>query len=292
MSDHGDSALTENEIRCKIEKVERVTQMKRKKTKTTVLYAAVAVILIGVLAFAGYQALKIYIPQSNESRDFALIKEEAGIEDISAQTIIDGSKSPKSDSSSEDNAAMKKLAKKNSDFVGWLSIEDTEIDYPVMKSSESDPEYYLHRDFDKNYSYSGTLFIGEGCNADSDIFVIYGHNMNSGSMFGSLDSYKSGSFALEHKDIVFRTPDETRVYRVFAAFQTKLVPEESDEFAYYRSVGKLSEEEYNKALENIRNMSEIAMNDVPKYPDQIMFLSTCYYHTDEGRFVTAAYRIV
>ena len=282
--------------------------MKRKKLKTPALYYVIAIILIGVLAFAGYQALRIYLPQSKESGDFASVKEKAGIEDISAQEIIDQSKSSKPSSSDNpadqeetsgtdktvtvtDNSSFQILTESNSDFVGWLSIEDTEIDYPVMKSSESDPEYYLHRDFNKNYSYSGTLFIGEGCDADSDAFVIYGHNMNSGSMFGSLDSYKSGSFALEHKDIVFRTEKENRVYRVFAAFQTRLVPEGSDEFAYYRSVGSLSKTEYDEMLENIRNMSLISLNEAPEYPEQIMFLSTCYYHTDEGRFVVAAYRI-
>ena len=278
--------------------------MKRKKRITSVLYCALAVILIGVLAFAGYQALKIYIPQSEESKEFESVKQEADVKDISAQEIIDaagagtgssksGSPAGKTSSSAAaDNAPFRALNKSNSDFVGWLSIEDTVIDYPVMKSAESDPEFYLHRDFDKNYSFSGTLFIGEGCNADSDAFVIYGHNMNSGSMFGSLDSYKSGSFALAHKDIVFRTPKENRVYRVFAAFQTKLLPEDSDEFAYYRSVGELSRDEYDDALENIQKMSLISLNEAPKFPEQIMFLSTCYYHTDEGRFVVAAYRIV
>ena len=278
--------------------------MKRKKLKTPALYYVLAIILIAILAFAGYQALKIFIPQSQESRGFESIKEEAGVKDIDAKDIIDESGSSKSgdpaDKSTDpagkaanttDSTPFVTLTKKNSDFVGWLSIKDTVIDYPVMKSSEDDPEFYLHRDFDKNYSFSGTLFIGEGCDADSDAFVIYGHNMNSGSMFGSLDSYKSGSFALEHKDIVFRTQKENRVYRVFAAFQTKILPEDSDEFAYYRSVGELSKEEYNAALENIQKMSVISLNEAPKYPQQIMFLSTCYYHTDQGRFVVAAYRI-
>lgn len=278
--------------------------MKRKRYKTPAIYYVIAIILIGILAFSGYQALKIYLPQSKESRDFEAIKEEAGIEDVNAKEIIGSTEDSGADTPSDisersgtgssaaaDTEPFRRLSGVNSDFVGWLSIEDTVIDYPVMKSSESDPEFYLHRDFDKNYSYSGTLFIGEGCNADSDAFVIYGHNMNAGTMFGSLDSYKSGSFALEHKDIVFRTPKENRVYRVFAAFQTTLLPEGADGFAYYRSVGKLTEGEYDTALENIRQMSLISMNDSPEYPEQILFLSTCYYHTDEGRFVVAAYRI-
>lgn len=264
--------------------------MKRKKLRTPPLYYVTAVILIVILAFAGIQALIIYIPQSAESRGFDSIKEEVGLEDVKASDILDDTGKSESPAAS-DRAPFIALNKKNSDFVGWLSIEDTEIDYPVMKSDESDPEFYLHHDFDKNYSYSGTLFIGEGCDADSDVFVIYGHNMNSGSMFGSLDSYKSGSFALGHKDIVFRTHKENRVYRVFAAFQTKMLPENSDEYAYYRSVGKLSKSEYNEALDNMRNISLISLNEAPEYPEQIMLLSTCYYHTDEGRFVVAAYRV-
>jgi sortase B len=261
--------------------------MKRKKIKTSALYLVFAIIFIAILAFSGYQALVIYLPQSNESKNFVSLKEESGLKDIKAEDIISGLES----SEIPDKSPLSKLAMKNNDFVGWLSIEDTIIDYPVMKSSESDPEFYLHRDFSKNYSYSGTLFIGEGCNCDSDVFVIYGHNMNSGSMFGSLDSYKSGSFALGHKDIVFRTQEENRVYRVFAAFQTKLIPEGEDGFAYYRCVGKLDRGEYNEVLNNIRKMSLISLNDVPKYPEQIMLLSTCYYHTDDGRFVVAAYRV-
>ena len=271
--------------------------MKRIKLKTPAAYYVIAIILLAILAFAGYQALHIYIPQSNESRGFEAVKEEAGLEDISADEILEGtaptdpSDAADTTDTAEDNAPLRALAQTNSDFVGWLSIQDTEIDYPVMKSSESDPEFYLHRDFEKNYSYSGTLFIGEGCNADSDAFVIYGHNMNSGTMFGSLDSYKSGSFALEHEYIVFRTQKENRVYRVFAAFQAKLLPDDSDGYAYYRSVGKLSKGEYEEALENIRDMSLISLNEAPEYPAQIMLLSTCYYHTDDGRFVVAAYRV-
>ena len=271
--------------------------MKRKKLKTPAFYYVIAAVLIAILAFSGWQALRIYLPQSKESRGFAAIKEEAGITDLSAKEILDALDADASEPAVDqtapaaDNAPLRSLSESNSDFVGWLSIEGTGIDYPVMKSSESDPEYYLHRDFDKNDSYSGTLFIGEGCNADSDAFVIYGHNMNTGSMFGSLDDYRSAGFAMEHRDIVFRTLKENRVYRVFAAFMTSLQPEDSDAFAYYRSVGKLNKATYSEALENVRRMSVISMNDAPEYPQQILFLSTCYYHTDDGRFVVAAYRI-
>lgn len=252
----------------------------------SIIYMIIVVILTGILVFSGYQALKIYIPQSEDSDKFEQLKKDAGIKDISAKKITEKKNSLKT----EEN--IRKLAKKNRDFVGWLSIEDTVIDYPVMKSSESDPEFYLHRNFDKKYSFSGTLFIGEGCNADSDAFVIYGHNMNAGTMFGSLDDYKDADFAYKHQDIVFRTTAGNRVYRVFASFQTKIYSKETDAFEYYKVVGKLNKGEYKDVLNNIRDMSLISTNETPKYPAQIMFLSTCHYHTNGGRFVVAAYRII
>ena len=269
--------------------------MNRRRYRRSAVYVIAAVVMISVLIFAGVQALSIYIPQLNASRSFEELKREADIGDVSADELLGATEASLD---GEDNAdlpsgsdSIRQLSQMNSDFVGWLSIEDTVIDYPVMKSAESDPEYYLHRDFDGNDSYSGTLFIGEGCNADSDVFVIYGHNMNAGTMFGSLDSYKDFFFADQHRDIVFRTPADNRVYRVFAAFQTKIYPEGTDVFEYYRSVGSLNREAYDEVLENVRRMSLISMNDAPQYPAQIMFLSTCSYHTDEGRFVVAAYRV-
>ena len=252
--------------------------------------------LIGVLIYASCRALTIYIPQYYDSKAFKTIKSDAGIESVNAGDIIRSETTDLNDNTSlqttNNNTGLLSLVKKNSNFSGWLSIEDTDIDYPVMKSTEKDPEYYLHRDFNGDYSFSGSLFIGEGCDVDSDIFVIYGHNMNAGTMFGKLDSYKDPVFAQEHKNIVFQTLSGNHVYRVFASFQTKIYREPTDTFEYYRSIGKLSSEEYDYALKSIRDLSIISLNEAPQNLQQIMLLSTCSYHTDEGRFVVAAYRIV
>ncbi len=158
-----------------------------------------------------------------------------------------------------------------------------------MKSPESDPEYYLHRDFDKNYSFSGTPFIGAGADENSDAFVIYAHKMNNGSMFGTLDDYSHTDWAKQHADIEFDTPDEHRVYRVFAAVQTQVGGE--DEFKYYEKTGKLSDKEYNAFVKELRDISVIDIDDCPANKKQILMLSTCSYHTENGRFVVAAYRI-
>ena len=262
--------------------------MKNNLKCKNIIFSVFAIILIGVLLYSGYKALEIYIPQHFASRNFEKLKKESGIKDEKASDLI---KKYEEGNENKPDDGIIRLSNKNSDFVGWLTIEDTVIDYPVMKSKEENPEYYLHRDFDKNYSYSGSLFIGEKCDENSEVFIVYGHNMSADTMFGTLDSYRDSIFAEKHKDIVFQTPAGKRVYRVFAAFKTKVSKEESDEFEYYRSVGQLGREKYDEALENYRDMSLISLNVSPQYPQQIMLLSTCSYHTDEGRFVVAAYRI-
>lgn len=257
----------------------------KNKNKYLLYYKIVACVLIAILISSGVRALQIYIPQYNAAHNFKNIKKAAGINNLKAKDIN------KKNAKKSDKGLIE-LYKKNNDFVGWLSIENTLIDYPVMKSDDSNPEFYLNHSFDKKASESGTLFIGENCDANSNIFVIYGHNMNADTMFGTLDNYSDSVYAREHRNIVFSKPYERQVYRVFAAFKTKIYNKETNEFEYYKNVGNLNSKEYNEVLENYRNMSIISFNELPKYPKQIMLLSTCAYHTSEGRFVIAAYRIV
>lgn len=87
------------------------------------------------------------------------------------------------------------LHEKNLDCIGWLTIEGTMIDYPVMYHPEEE-NYYLHRDFNEEYSANGCLFLSEKCDPEtSDNLIIYGHHMNSGKMFAALEGYKQQAFA-------------------------------------------------------------------------------------------------
>lgn len=89
----------------------------------------------------------------------------------------------------------------NNDFVGWLSIDGTNINYPVMQTVDN-PDYYLKRGFDKAYSDYGVPYVQENCVLGiSDNMVIYGHNMKNGSMFADLCKYQDADFHQEHKTI-------------------------------------------------------------------------------------------
>ena len=101
----------------------------------------------------------------------------------------------------------------NNDMAGWLYIEDTQIDYPVMFTPD-DPEYYIHRGFDRKYAASGCLFIGAGSAPDGSNVLIYGHHMKNGSMLAGIMQYADAAFAQAHPVIHFDTLTEEGSYEV------------------------------------------------------------------------------
>ena len=264
--------------------------MKKNKAKNIIM-VLLAVICVCVLLYTLYQGLIIYIPQKQEQQRFDELRQivEQESEGKSDSTQPAEAETRSGSDKEETHSAFNDLATINDDYRGWFKIEDTVIDYPVMKSSEDDPEYYLHRDFDKNYSFSGTPFIGAGADENADAFVIYAHNMNNGTMFGTLDFYADKEWAEQHPYIHFDTANEDRVYRVFAAFQTTIGGE--NEFKYNERAGKLNDEEYTAFVKDIKEASVMDTGDRPVKKSQIMMLSTCSYHSEDGRFVVAAYRV-
>ena len=283
------------------------------KRSRALLFLIPALLLAGLLVYSLTRAAMILIPQQREQEAFAELKRSAladadaapgvplppppsaaptGGADADLESVP--GQDPAPPPAPSPTAAVYPFAPlhaRNGDFVGWLSAADTVLDYPVMQSAESDPEYYLHRNFYGAYSDSGCLFIGALCDADSDAFIIYGHNMNNGTMFGSLDRYEDEAYARAHAELRLSMPDGERVYRVFAAFQTRVYAEREQVFKYYEAVGALDAERYAETVSCIRAMSIPQLPWAPEYPAQLLYLSTCSYHTAEGRFVVAAYRV-
>lgn len=175
------------------------------------------------------------------------------------------------------------------DFCAWLTVPGTDVDYPVMYTPDV-PDYYLHRAFDGSTAKSGTPFLGDGCDVDSDCVLVYGHNMKNGTMFGSLDEYKDKTFGRENPQICFDTPEGVRTYTIFAAVKCSIPGLEEDGMRYYNYAGDLDEEQYAEIVGWLTEQSLYDLGDAPEHGEQIIILSTCSYHTDEGRFLVAAYR--
>lgn len=187
----------------------------------------------------------------------------------------------------------KDLYAMNSDLVGWIKIEGTKVDYPVMQTPSS-PDFYLHRSFDKEYSDRGCIYVRENCDLEepSDNVTIYGHNMLDGSMFATLHKYADKSYWEDNSLIFFDTLTERHTYKIFAVFKTSANVGEG--FTYHQFVDAASEKEFNDFVSTCKELSKKYYYDTgitPVYGDKLICLSTCEYSLgDNSRLVVAAVR--
>ncbi len=182
------------------------------------------------------------------------------------------------------------LYQENADLAGWIRIDDTRIDYPVMQSRE-EPERYLHADFRRNYSYAGLPFLDAKCSEDSDNLLIYAHNMLDGSMFRSLLSYERKDYWEQHPVIRFDSLYEEQEYEVLAAFYDRVYYKTEDVFKFYQFIDAEDQEEYDAAVEQFKGKSLYDTGVEASCGDQLITLVTCAYHTENGRFVVVARKI-
>lgn len=200
-------------------------------------------------------------------------------------------KNPKTGEMMEVLAEYAELYQMNSDLAGWISIDGTIINYPVMHKPES-LNYYLYRDFYKEYSNGGSLYVREPCDVDtpSDNVTIYGHNMkNSGTMFHQLLDYTKESFWREHPYIRFDTLSERHTYQIVAVFKTSANIGEG--FSYHLFVNAGNESEFNAFVSTCKELAFYDTGVTASYGDKLITLSTCEYTLDNGRLVVVAKRI-
>ena len=183
------------------------------------------------------------------------------------------------------------LYAENSDTIGWLKIDGMTIDYVVMQAPDEINKYLRHDLYGKG-STRGCLFVDEYCDIfNSDNIIIYGHNMKDGSMFGTLDSYADESFYAEHKIIRFDTIYEKHSYEVVAAISTSIPAKDEDVFRYYEYTSSNDEETFLDYADFIEK-NKLYDTGVEINPgDKLLTLSTCAYHTTDGRFVVVARQI-
>lgn len=184
----------------------------------------------------------------------------------------------------------RELYEKNNDLAGWLTIDGTVIDYPVMQCEDN--EYYLHHDFYGEESKYGCLYVKDAADlAEGTNFIIYGHNMKDGSMFGDLDYYKKKSFYEEHSLISFDTLYEERTYEIVSVFLSQVYREDENVFKYYQFYQADSEEEFDSFYKNIKQLALYDTKAEAEYGDTFLTLSTCAYHVQDGRLVVVAKRL-
>ena len=212
------------------------------------LLSAVAVLSGGKI----YSELK---EQQKEKEDFAAVAEiaELPMTEAPAESVMDAETEPTEQPAAERN--IQALIAENADCIGWLSIDGTNISYPVMHTP-SDPQKYLRRNFYGKYSQSGVPFLDGRCDIQSTNLIIYGHNMKNGTMFADLKKYVDKDFLSAHRTVKFETADGVQTFTVTEVLKTNI-----------------SNEWYNR----------ISAED-----GRQLILSTCYGSGKDGRLLIIA----
>lgn len=185
----------------------------------------------------------------------------------------------------------KTLHNKNQKLIGWIKIDDTMIDYPVMQTANN--EYYLDHNFNQEEDRNGCIFMDYQCDVvkGCDNMILYGHHMQSGKMFGSLNKYSSESYYKEHPKIQFDTIYEKGQYEIMYVFRSKVYSEEEVTFKYYQFINAGSEQEFNSYMNEMQALSIYDTGVTATYGDKLLTLSTCDYQENDGRFVVVAKRV-
>ena len=233
-------------------------------------------LLVAIIVASSIYILSNLTQEKKQQNDFEEIQE-----------IVEDN--TKEESDSENSIDLYNLYLINNDVVGWIKIEGTNINYPVMQNGE----YYLRRNIYKEYSTYGTPFLADYCNINlSDNLIIYGHHIKSGMMFADLDKYKSYDYYLNHKTIKLYKLQGTETieeeYKIISCFKTTV---NKGGFKYYNFFNATSEADYNSFLEQCRELSFYNTEDTAKYRDKLITLSTCEYSLNNGRMVVVAKKI-
>lgn len=190
--------------------------------------------------------------------------------------------------------AYEKLLNENNDLFGWIKIDDTSIDFPIMQTIE-DQNFYLRKDWNKDYSWYGLPFADCQVTLDSNNVIIYGHNMSDGAMFGDLTKYKDVSFYESHKFIKFDTLYEKGLYEIISVSKTTacFTYEEVNKLDYYFyfHINMNSEEEFNEYVSKAKETAYFDTDVTAEYGDKLLTLSTCDYWTENARLLVIAKKV-
>lgn len=246
----------------------------------------VAMSCLGYFGFYCYESVRV----DRENARLAKIKENEAVNNMYEDQVVE-------EQIGDETRYFKVLEQykslyhQNQNLIGWLKIADTIIDYPVMQTSDN--EYYQNHNINLEEDRNGTLFMDAACDVKlpSTNFIIYGHNMRSGKMFGSLDQYASEKFYEKHKIIEFDTIYEEGTYEIMYVFRSRVYRKDEVVFKYYQFIDADSEEEFDSYM---KEMAEVSLYDTgvtASFGDQLLTLSTCDYEEEDGRFVVVAKRV-
>ena len=236
------------------------------------------ILLVFILCASSYYLFSTLFKDKKENDEFKDLEQMIIENDINEN---EKNQRENSDAINYSNIDLNTLKIQNKDLIGWIKIDNSNINYPVMQNGN----YYLRRNFYKNYSKLGTPYLADYCNIrTSDILTIFGHHINQGYMFADLIKYQNYDYYKSHKYIKFYTLEnyETieNIYEVCFAFKIQ-----ADKYNYYSYTRFYDENDLKEYVENCKKLS--LYNTEPKfdYGNHFITLSTCEYSQNNGRMI-------
>lgn len=260
------------------EQAEEISAAKRKMTKgQKTLFGVLIALGLALLGIIIWLYLDFNEPAEEESSltvlESSVIIEESSEEEEEPQMLPD----------------MAALYAKNPDIIGWITIEDTQIDYPIMFTPD-DEEKYIDTNFEGEPDKRGEIFMDKDCDIDpeSDNLIFYGHNMETGEMLGELFGYEQEEFWKEHPLIQVKTLYEERTYEIVGAFRDRVYYNYEDCFKFYQFIDYDKQEELDEAIDYYIANTPYDMDVEYEMDDRFITLVTCAYHEEDGRYVVVA----
>lgn len=233
-------------------------------------------IFLAIAIYAAYNIIKIQ-SEYKKSVDAYKKLDNYTIEQTTSETSGESEEEPVKEKPypEVDFAGLKSV---NSDVIGWIYVPDTEINYPIVHTSDND--YYLDHLVDRTQNPAGAIFLDTRNPSDfSDLHsIIYGHHMKNGSMFAALKGYKKQDFFDGHKTGYLITQDAAYSIDFFAGHVANV-----EENAWQLDFDDAAD--FDNWIKSLKDISAFKSDIEPQYGDRIFTLSTCSYEFDDARFV-------
>ena len=256
---------------------------RKKKNKLWILQS----VLCAVCMFSAALLYYDYVAVPRQNRELVEELKTCFPEDIPPGGGSPGQKPEQAGREPEVSAIdIRSLQSKYLNVRGWLTIPESGIDYLVLQSNVEDPEYYLRRDYRGNYDINGSLFLQADCIlGESGNLTIYGHNMNSGAMFGNLDQYVSYDYWKAHPKVFFQTQEGMEEYQIAAVLKADVSMFDFQQASFHSPQGAEAYVQQAKAL----SLFETGVDGIGC--EKTLTLVTCSYEWKEARNILVAVKV-
>lgn len=233
-----------------------------------------AILMVGILSVLIFMPSKEDQPEPETEMTERLVETTEALPESTAVTTESESTEPLTEAY-QSPIDFEELWQSNEDVIAWIKIPGTNIDYPIVQTTDND--YYLHRDLYGNDSNHGTIYLDYESNQDFNGYnhILYGHNMKDGSMFKDVVKYKDPDFFKEHQRFEIYTPERTIYLKAVSCYYDQAK-------AIARKTSFSDPEAFQQYLKEMLSPCEYA--EIPEYPvDKLFILITCSYEIEDAR---------